>query len=246
MKNIFLLIVIFVLALTACKPGGKSGEEPMLIITNAQGIGPKIELEFKKGKAHSHPLLAIWLETEDGGYIQTLYVSESIAKGIFQHGDSTSGKWLPGPLRRPSALPYWARKRNVQEADGLYVPTPDTPIPDAYTGPTPQDNFTLKTKADRELNSPFKVMLEINQSFDFNEFWTSTRFTGDRNYTASAQPSLIYESEIIDPSNLKDKYFMTVIGHGHFDGSTGQLFPDISGHTTALEIIYSLKLVIRK
>ena len=221
------------------------GDEPLLLITNADGKGPQIELEFRQGKALSHPTLAIWLETEDGKYIQTLYVSESIAKGVFMHGDASSGKWLPGPVRRPSALPYWARKRNVEEDDGFYVPKQSTAIPDAYTGPTPNQSFNLKSKTDEPLNSTFKVMLEINQSFDFNEFWTTTRYPNDRHYSASAQPSLIYESELIDPSNLKDKYFMTVIGHGHFNGSSGKLFTDLSGHTTALEIIHSLKIIVK-
>ncbi|PLW92457.1 MAG: hypothetical protein C0592_10660 [Marinilabiliales bacterium] len=240
---IILLIAVFVFP--ACNPGAKVGDEPEKIITNVEGKGLQIELEFRKGKSHSHPILAIWLETENGKYIQTLYVSESIAKGVFKHGDASSGRWLPGPVRRPSALPYWARKRNVQEDDGLYVPKQETAIPDAYTGPTPKDNFDLKSRSDQTINSPFKVMLEINQSFDYNEFWTTTRFANDRHYSASAQPSLIYESEIIDPKNLQDKYYMKVIGHGHFNGSNGKLFPDLSGHTTALEIVKSLVVRIR-
>jgi len=245
MKKIFFALVSLALIIVSCKPSSEKAEPPQIVITNAGGEGQQIELEFRKGKAHSHPTLAIWLETETGKYIQTLYVSESIAKGVFQHGDASSGRWLVGPVRRPSALPYWARKRNVQEDDGLYVPTQETAIPDAYTGPTPQSDFNLKSKSDKVLLAPFKVMLEINQSFDYNEFWTTTRFSGDRHYSASGQPSLIYESELIDPSNLKDKYFMTVIGHGHFNGSNGQLFTDLSGHTTALNIVYSLKITVK-
>lgn len=245
MKSFLLIFVLILMFIAACNPVGKTVDKTHLFYTNADGQGPVIELEFNKGKAHSHPLLAIWLETEDGKYIQTLYVSESIAKGIFQMGDSSSGKWLPGPLRRPSALPYWARKRNVLEDDGLYVPTPKTAIVDAYTGPTPQNSFKIKSKADKSLAGNFKVMLEINQNFDYNDFWNTTRFPADREYAASAQPSLIYTTEIINPSDLKSSYFMKVIGHGHFNGSDGKLYSNLEGHSTALDIIQSLKVVVR-
>ena len=245
MKSYVLIFALITMFIAACSPAGKTSDKTHLFYTNADGHGPVIELEFNKGKAHSYPLLAIWIETEDGKYIQTLYVSESIAKGVFQMGDSSSGKWLPGPLRRPSALPYWARKRNVLEDDGLYVPTPKTAIVDAYTGPTPQNSFRIKAKADKPLSMNFKVMLEINQSFDYNDFWNKTRFPGDREYAASAQPSLIYASDIIDPTNPKDSYFMKVIGHGHFNGSDGKLFSDLEGHSTALNIVKSLKIIVR-
>ncbi|MBW6461035.1 MAG: DUF2271 domain-containing protein [Bacteroidales bacterium] len=43
--------------------------------------------------------MVIWLEDMDGKYIETLYVAESIGKGIFRHGEKAKGQWMPGPIR---------------------------------------------------------------------------------------------------------------------------------------------------
>ena len=104
------------------------------IFTNINGLGVSIELDFLKGEGHNHPLMAVWIEDTSGKYIETLFVAESIGKGVFAHGKESGGKWQQGPLRRPAALPYWSHKRGIREDDGYYIPTPDNPLPDAITG----------------------------------------------------------------------------------------------------------------
>ncbi len=211
--------------------------------SNLNGTGQKITIEFQKGKNFNHPLIAIWTTTTENQYIQTLYVSQSIAKGIYEHGKSEQGKWFPGEHRRVAALPYWAFSRNVKESDGLYLPTPKTPIADAYTGATPQNNFTLNTKLDKPLQGKIILVVEINQPFDFNNYWFNQKFEGNKDYRTSGQPSIIYAVTIDFNSKIKE-YYLNPIGHGSPTGEDGILYTDISGFTTALKIAEKIKVIV--
>jgi hypothetical protein len=86
----------------------KSTKNPELIYTNQQGRGYEMEISFVPGRHHNHPLMAFWIEDTLGQYVQCLYVAQSIAKGNFGHGDASTGRWQPGPLRRPAALPLYS------------------------------------------------------------------------------------------------------------------------------------------
>lgn len=248
MKTAILAIgILFIAAFSngACRNKISKANQAEIISMNSNGKGQLIEIEYRKGIKHSHPLFAIWLETQEGKYIQTLYVSESIGKGIFKYGNSKSGKWMPGPLRRPAALPYWSHKRNVIESDGLLIPTENTAIPDAYTAATPSADFNMFARIDSPISTPFKILLEINQSFDWNNYWHNERFGNDTAYKSSAQPALVYSTEIIDPQNLKELYPMTILGHSHYNGSNGEINSDLSTISTALEITSSITIRIR-
>ena len=136
-------------------------------------------------------------------------------------------------------MPYWAHKRGIKASDGLFVPDQGTAVPDAYTGATPVTGFVMTSRADNPLPEKFKVMLEINQNWDWNEFWTNDKYPGDENYKWSCQPALVYEV-VIDLDSLKDAYEMKPIGHSHYSGSTGELYSDLSTLTTALQIADSI------
>jgi hypothetical protein len=211
------------------------------INTNVNGTGMSVRVDFLKGKSFNHPLMAIWLEDTAGHYIETLYIAESIGKGIFKHGDKSTGQWQPGPTRRPAALPYWGHQRGIKADDDLYIPTPESPMPDAITGPTPSGNFTLASRSTEPMPSVFKVLLEINQSWDWNSFWTNSKYPDDVNYMTSSQPSVVYEATIDLNSPVKE-YTMEPVGHGHYSGMDGSLTTDLSSLTTALEIAGSIKV----
>jgi hypothetical protein len=206
------------------------------IVTNIEGKGISIQIDFLKGESFNHPLLAIWLEDKDGQYIETLYIAESIGKGIFQHGEKSQGKWQPGPVRRPAALPYWGHKRGIKADDGYFIPAPENPMPDAVTGPTPSGNFMLKSKTSAETPSVTKLLLEINQSWDWNEYWTNSKYQDDINYMTSSQPAVVYEAEI-DLNSGQKEFVMIPAGHSHYSGLDGSLNPDLGTLTTALEIV---------
>ncbi len=211
------------------------------IITSFTPKGAALELVFIRGDAHNHPLMAVWVEDLDSNYVQTLYVAESIGKGVFLHGDPSSGRWQPGPVRRPAALPYWGHQRGVQAEDGYYIPTKDDPIHDALTGATPKNSFVLQSHAPDTDIRQFRVLFEINQSWNWNEYWTNNKFPGDEHYMTSSQPAVVYEA-VVDLDDLQEEYALAPIGHSHWSGQDGRLFTDLSTITTALEIAESITL----
>ncbi|GAB4283166.1 MAG: hypothetical protein Kow0068_07960 [Marinilabiliales bacterium] len=236
-----LLIVFPVLAMKSNNPYKKDSIET--IITNEQGQGLALEVHFIKGKEHSHAIFAIWIEDLQGNYIQTLYVSKSAGTGYFKHGVMDSDKWLPGPVNRPAIAPYWAHKRNILSENGSYMPTLKNPVPDAYTGATPKGSFILKTKTDKKPPAKFNLFIEINQPFDFNEYWTTTKYLEDEEYHTSGQPASIY-FVTIDTSNPEDIYYLHLIGHSSYNGSNGYLYSNTNTLTTAKEIVKELTVKI--
>ena len=233
----FFLIILF----AGCASQQKLTNEKEIITTTPEQINTKLEIEFIKGKYHNHPSFAIWIEDLDGNYIETLYVTQYFAKGVFGHGEAEPGKWKnePGEVRRPAALPYWSHKRNIKAADGLYAPSSETAVPDALTGATPKGNFTLNTGSKVSGNKSFRVLFEINQPWDSNDFWNNNKFPENLNYNTSLQPALVYEA-VITPSSPKSEYYLNPIGHSHPSGETGELFTDLSTITTAKEIVSKL------
>ncbi|MFZ4723960.1 MAG: hypothetical protein ACOYMD_00790 [Paludibacter sp.] len=204
--------------------------------------GTKISIQFEKGKEHNHPLFAIWLADESGKYIQTLYISESIGHGVFKRASRKTGQWMAGEIQRPATLPYWAHQRGVKNEFGTYMPTPKQPIVDAYTGATPLASFVLQAKTEKPLSGKYKIMLELNQSWDWNESWTNDLYPNDKEYKTSSQPALVYSVDI-DSKDTTTEYLMTPIGHSHYAGADGTLNKDLSTITTALKI--AKKITVR-
>ncbi|HKJ79513.1 MAG TPA: hypothetical protein VKA10_08255, partial [Prolixibacteraceae bacterium] len=201
----------------------------------------KLDIKFEIGKAFNHPSFAIWTEDIYGNFIETLYVTEYVAKGVFGYGEIESGKWSnkPGAVRRPASLPYWAHKRNIQAPDGLYIPSPETPVPDALTSATPKGSFVLETATSNTGTKKFRVMCEINQAWDSNEFWANNKYPDDNDYSGSLQPALVY-AVTIDPNKPGKEYFLNPIGHSHPSGKSGELFTDLTTLSTAKEIVHKI------
>lgn len=253
LTNLFLLVNIVgcIFLINACKSGseGKSSKSRKqdsisILSSNINGTGRMIEIEMLKGKAHNHPTFAVWLEDSDNKYIQTLFITKAIGQGVFSYGDKSSGTWKPGEVRRPAALPYWAHKRGIIAEDGALIPTPRTKVPDAYSGATPEGSFRLLTKSDTPLKGNLKLLMEINQPWDWNEYWTNTLYTGDLDYKTSCQPAVVYAIEI-NLDSPSDSYEMKPIGHSHYSGKNGDLFTDLSTITTALHITEKIRVTIK-
>lgn len=252
-KNKF-LGVLFIISFTiciytfmSCSQKGKQQSPPVYdtLYTNIKELGTELRVIFAKGVSHNYPLMAIWIEDTLGNYIQTLYVAESIAKGVFKHGQTKKGKWLPGEIRRPAALPYWAHKRGIKEEDGLYIPAANNPLPDAITGETPLHNFILNTKLNEKKQEPFNLLFEINQTWDWNAYWTNNKYPDDEEYKTSCQPAVVY-STTINPTSNQEEYIMKPIGHSHYSGKDGNLYDDLTTLTTALTIAEQIKVIVIK
>jgi len=215
------------------------------VFDHTNGKEGELTVDFVRGKHFWHPQVAIWLEDSSGTYIETLLVTTSTARGLFYSGRSASTfRETDGikteentPTRRVDALPYWSHKRGHRYTDGFFSPPPTEPLIDAITGATPKDNFYFTASPSSLQNlSTFKILVEVNVAFDENEFYSEYDFLEDSLYHGGTgllgQPSLIYSATIrnTDPSRY---YILTLDGHGHHSGTTGELFQDMQSITTA-------------
>ena len=201
----------------------------------------KIEIELKKGPAFQYPLFAIWIEDSTGNYIETVYISRVISSSTYDFGEQVHGAWTPQIKRRPEALPYWSHKRGVKAADGLYVPLNNSMDIDGVSGATPTGNFILKTNSKIQDLKNYRILMEVNQSYDWNDYYSEEQFPQDQVYSGSGQvgqPSLIYSSTLPEKKSDTQSYqIMKLIGHGHHSGKDGRLFRDLSKVTTAKQIV---------
>jgi hypothetical protein len=252
MRKIFLkalLISIVIISVSACKSINKKNQNQTKIGDtlqfNTNANGDLFEIIFEKGKAFNHPSFVFWIEDLEGNFIQTLFITKYASNGIFRYADAGNRTWVDtaGESIRPAALPYWAHKRNVISRDSIYMPTPENPVADTYSGATPKDNFVLIAKSDKTKKEKFRLLMEINQTWDWNEHWHNNLYPNNINYMSSCQPSLVY-AVTIEPNSEKD-YYLNPIGHGHYAGANGELFTDLTSFTTALNIVKKVNVKLK-
>lgn len=207
----------------------------------------KLLIDLVRAEHYWHPQMAIWTETPNGQFLETVFVTTATARGLFYGGRSkenfkdfdASKADKNDEYRRVNALPIWSRKRGVRYPDGMFVPTASDPMPDGITGATISDNFLLNTSSSPP-DSTFRLKLEINVAFDDNEYYSEYDFPDDTIYHAGTgqlgQPSIVFET-VIDMNDGKDYYLMDLIGHGHHSGQDGRIYADLTTLTTALEIV---------
>lgn len=210
-----------------------------------------IEIDAKKGRAFRYAMMVIWIEDIDGNYIQSLFVPKSIVTSKYINGKpDVNGIWKPAIVRRPESLPYWAHKRGVRAMDGLMIPLGKAYDIDAVSGATPKNDFTINSQAKIGQLKEFRVLLEINQSFDWNTYYHKKRFPNDEIYSGDGrvgQPAIVYAVEVdLDEIKTSKNYLLEPIGHSHHSGKTGELFEDFSNITTALEILDRVAVRVSK
>lgn len=250
MRRLIPILLISLLIFGSCSRNHSSlsnSVEPELVIKKFSALDKELVINLTKGKHHNHPSFAIWLEDLEGQVIQTLFVTKSVATGIFQYGDAGDGTWLrvSGPASRPASLPYWLHRREVAKTPEFSMPNPDNKVPDAYTGATPSADFRLKVIPASDLPDKFRLLVEVNQPWDWNDTWSNEKYPDVANYHTSAQPSVVYAVEV-HLDDLMETYHLNPIGHGHFAGADGKLYTDLSGMTTALDIFKSITLQVQK
>lgn len=241
LKISVLLLILSCISCTSNRPWATETVSSFeKIMMNKDGAGATFEIIFKKGTAHHYPLMVFWVEDCQGNFLQTLYVAQSVGKGYYTRAYVENDQWISGPAIRRATLPYWAHRQNsvLQRPDPY--PSTEHPVPDAYTGATPHNNFILQSKMDKHYSGSVRVFMEINQFFDFNEHWTNTRFVEDADYKTSGQPSLIYVSDCIEMNKLPAEISLRMIGHGHYSGKDGALYTDLSTITTAKDIVHQV------
>jgi hypothetical protein len=246
---IFSLFVVFVfnMAVSSCRTsssgkGNPAGQMEELTL-NQDGEGLPLQLSFVRGKSFNHPTFVIWMEDTEGNFIQTLYVTRSYGSGTFTYGDATGGEWKPGQVRRPAALPYWSHKAGAALGLSNYITDSARPMPDALTSATPKGNFLLKTKGENKHPEIVKIMLEINQTWDWNPFWTNNKYPDDQEYKTSCQPAVVYAATV-DLSQKGSAVEMKPVGRSSHSGADGKLYSDLETLTTALNIAEKISVVV--
>jgi len=171
------------------------------------------------------PQFAIWLETADGAYVSTITVTKSSAKN----------QWIGNPKGgRPEALPVW---ENVRTASGSKI--------DAMSSATTEAAVSLDSSAGfLSLDTEYVIKLEVNTSYDYNEFWPKNAKAGNANYSGvNGQPSLVYECRF-RAGKAQTVEFLPV-GQGSVDGTNGQIKQGLEGITTALQMIKTATVQIK-
>ena len=237
--------------------------------TRPGALGNKLIIDLRKGAYFYYPQYAIWLETLDGKFIQPLFVTQTLARNDYsnkvtlrdpakvfntdianmdEHAwqQTFNSETLPADARqqrkRPESLPVFLHQLAAKPTTALFTEpaavSAQTPV-DAYAGATLLENFLLTTQAAEPLPSQFRLRVEINQSFDFNSFYSSDRFPDDAVYSGdgfSGQPSVIYEA-LIDTQSPQRFYPMSLIGRGHHSGQDGLVHTDLDNLTTAKHLV---------
>ena len=223
------------------------------LITKKNFEGQEIEIKVTEGEEWDHklkiinwlpfiritnqPQIAIWIEDLDGKYLETLYVTQGVAKQDWKKAPAD-----PTPkeeIRRPESLPHWAHKRGIKYNDGLYLPTKDNPLADAVTSATPIKSFKLSSKIEAKKKEVI-IKAEINHSSDFNDYYNKNIDPGSEYYGGgrwgSGQPAVIYAKKL-NLTGDEQKHSLEMVGHSSPSGMNGKVYSDISKLTTAKRIV---------
>lgn len=203
-------------------------------------------------KTKNQPQMAFWLEDASGAYVATIYVTYRAA---VQDWRASFGE-KKGKIKRPSALPVWARKhaeRGVESkklcaaCHGLHKERTKAIEGDlaAMTGATPKAGFAREwTLPPGIVPGRYVVKAEINHSKDWNDAYPENAKEKDANYSGgsmgSGQPSVIYEGVLAigsGPSSVE----LAPVGHGQPAGASGEIVKELGSLTTALEIVKSIR-----
>jgi len=210
------------LALASCSPRRAHAAA-------AAGSGRRFELDIVPGPHYLHsvgflffririyPQLACWIESPDGKYVDTIFVTTKVGRK----------KWFGAPSAgRPEALPVWSHARDQAPLNT-----------DAVSGATPAGSVRVGSPLAAGLSAgTYVVKLEVNSSFDYNERYTRA------NSGVNGQPSIVYMGRI-DVGKGEAETDLTAIGTGSVDGADGDIRPGLEGITTAREMLQSARIL---
>ncbi|WP_319559482.1 DUF2271 domain-containing protein [Marispirochaeta sp.] len=239
---LFILITLPVISRAQAEADGSSAD-------------PGIRLTIEEGEHYRHripvflffsvkapPQIAIWIEDMEGNFMETLFVTQRTAQDNWRKapGDDTQKE----KLRRPESLPRWIHRSTGTEAQHWKGPLPDA---DAVSSATPKSGFSIPASLPEE-TTRFRVLAEVNASLDFNESYPKDAAKGSVGYSGgpwgSGQPALVYAAEVDMSNPGTEQIELETVGHSSPDGSTGKLCSDLSGITTAHEIVRGIYIKV--
>jgi hypothetical protein len=151
--RIILYLWIFLLGSGALFPGCNRSREWILDVS--------FQLTEMEGYPRSDQLV-IWLEKPDGTFVKTLFVSEYLSYGGYNH---------------PEICPDWTSKTNWEEASQEEF--------DAVTTATPSIgliNLQLKCTSEVVPKGEYIIFMEIHLTADYNELYSGPVRVSGRKY----------------------------------------------------------------
>ncbi len=241
-KCILIVCVGIFLSFLACTSQKQQNINDVITLDSLKSI--PLTIAIQTGKSFNNPSFAIWIEDMNEQILSTIFVTKSVATNYFGHAYSKNNVWLPdsGISIRPATLPYWLHKQTGGNITAVNLQNPI--VPDALSGATPKGSVTIYSSIPETFPHKIKVCLEINQAWDWNQFYTNSKYPNSFEYKTSAQPSVIYAVNV-DVTSKNTIYYMNPIGHGHFAGENGELYTDLRGHTSALQIVDFISVTLK-
>jgi len=239
-----LLIIIFLgFGFIACSWQKSSTPSKIQTIEISTNNASPFTISFEKGASFNHPTFSFWIEDMNENFISTIYVTQSLANSTYAKGHLQGNVWSvdSGKAIRPATLPVWLHKTTNNNIAAINVNK--KLVPDAYSGATPKENFALRYNMEPQIPRKFRLVMEINQAWDWNEYWTNNKYPDSFEYKTSCQPSVIYSVTVDLDSDTKE-FYLNPIGHGHYAGENGKIFTDLSTLTTALQIVKQVKVLV--
>lgn len=166
------------------------------------------------------PTIACWLESVDGEYVETIFVTHN----------AKTGEWYGHPQGQPGALPVWTNKVSDKKID-------------AISGSSLGKGKKFIANAGKPLASgSYIIKFEINKPYDYNKIFRKNLPKNDPKYSGdNGQPSLIYEGKLEIGKNSNTS-FLKPVGTGSPNGQDGQIH-DLTGLSSALKIIDSVEVI---
>jgi hypothetical protein len=227
----------FSAALVMTVMGTELQAEASLVVSVLPGSAYSHKVKFGLMSMTVTPQIAIWIETEDGHYVDTIYVTHRAAVGDWRSA---------GGSRRPESLPVWSHKRGVVAADGLYMPDKAKRLPDAITGATPKAAFAKEWKLPASLvPGNYRIRVELNSSFDWSDAYPDKLPKSDpRRTEANGQPSIVWEC-VLKIGGAASKAALAPLGTGSLRGEDGAVKPGLEGITSALDLAAAIEAEFR-
>ena len=162
------------------------------------------------------PQMALWIETADGGFRETIYSTRRNSENDWRGADE-----------RSEALPvYNGRRGNL----------------DALGSASPKGKGIISLNGEVAI-PPGKYVFygEVNKSFDYNDSYPEgdTGVNGQPSLVYRGGIEFTGDREVY-------RVVLSPVGTGSVDGSNGAITPGTAGLTTGLEILKSVELVLEK
>jgi len=189
----------------------------LILLSPAQSEPPErsaVEFRLEFGEhALSKDLhqLALWLETPEGEFLDTVYVTGKVGKQGLGNGYMKVGRLTV--REAPDSLPVWAHARGVRYGESYYPPK-DHPLPDAITGATPKA---------KEFTRTFALLPELRQKLHGAQVVCAAEL----NVSRLGGASLIFKGTL-DLAKAEPVPLLFV-GTGDPKGATGKITPDTKG-----------------